>query len=398
MKRCGILLLSSCIVAILLAHLLGGLPHSVPSDEPASNDTARSPAIDADSRSISALGRLEPAKGILNIGATPGDRGIRFGEGIEVGKRIQEDDEIAELDSYSLRTLEVELADNQVTEARNRLIAEEKLAAAKVDAAELSRQQVESHNSQGIATQRQKVGLLSKNLALAVLTEQQFEALHEKNEKLVADTELERYRLLAEQARAELNAGKALLEELEQTGPLAAKAAEAELVAAKAGADQIRASIAVESGETQARLARERQKLSRILAPCCGTILKISTPLYQPIGHEPILLMADLDEMVAVAEVFETDIGHIQLGQTALIQSRAFPAPYNQEGNGLHGRAIEISRVVCSSSIEDRNPYAPKDCHIVEVRLALEDPKEIEIASRFINLQVTVVFPSRDEL
>jgi len=382
MKRCGILLMSSCIGAVLLAHLLGWLPHLVPSEEPASNDTTATPAIDFVSRSISALGRIEPAKGILEIGATPGDRSIRFGEGIEVGKRLQQGDEIAELESYALRTLEVELADNQITEARDRLIAEEKLAEAKVEAAELSCQQVESQNSQGIATQKQKVELLERNLALAVLTRQQFEALHEKNEKLVADTELERYRLLAEKSRAELNAGEALLEELEGTGPHAAKTAQAELAAAMAGVDQVRASIAVESGETQAKLARESRKLSRILAPCSGTILEICTPLYQPIGHKPILRMADLDEIVAVAEVFETDIRHIQLGEAALIQSRAFPAPYNEVGSGLHGRAIEISRIVSSSSIEDRNPYAPQDRHVVEVRLAVEDPKEIEIASQ----------------
>ena len=65
-------------------------------------------------RQIVALGRLEPAGGVIEIGAVPGDVLKRFADGVAEGAVIDAGEELAYLESYDLRATQLEAASHPV--------------------------------------------------------------------------------------------------------------------------------------------------------------------------------------------------------------------------------------------------------------------------------------------
>src|SRR4029078_783672 len=79
-------------------------------------------------------------------------------------------------------------------------------------------------------------------------------------------------------------------------------------------------------------LARQVAEQTILKAPIAGTVLKVTGREGQPTGIDPILQMADLSAMRAIAEVYERDIGRLsKWGQAgpvkAEIKNPALPRP-----------------------------------------------------------------------
>jgi HlyD family secretion protein len=85
--------------------------------------------------------------------------------------------------------------------------------------------------------------------------------------------------------------------------------------------------------------------------------------------------------MVATAEVYETDINRVRIGQSAEITSDALPAP-------LSGSVRFIALKVHKQDEIGTDPAARKDARIIEVEILLDDPKAVEHLS---NLQVEII-------
>jgi HlyD family secretion protein len=327
---------------------------------------------------------------VIDITALPGDRVKKFEEGVRVGEWVEEGAKLAELESYEIRDLEVQLALSQLGEAKRRAHAEEQMAEAKAEAARLGVEQAKSQSWE-IAAQKEQVQLLTKKLELVQTTEKNLIELHEKNPDLVTTTELNRQRLLVEQAMAEKDAAEALLGKMTKLEPLALEAAKAEQTVANVGKDLVVASLPEASLKTQLRMAEKQREQSIITASSGGTILEIPTRAHELIGPKPLVRLANLEKMVVVAEVYEADVKSIRVNQQAMIDSRAFPAPHDNEGNGLRGKVVQIGRIISSPSLTDRNPYARQDRPVLEVRVEI-DEEGSKIASRFVGMEVKVRF------
>ena len=136
-------------------------------------------------------------------------------------------------------------------------------------------------------------------------------------------------------------------------------------------------------GSLQQELVLSRKKLEiyNISSPVQGEILTVLSRAGEvPGGDLPILKMADIRTMVAIAEIYETDISKVRLGQKAIITSKALPAK-------LTGTVVHISRLIFKRTIRDIDPYQPTDYRVAEVRIRLDDAKT---AARYIQLQVDV--------
>jgi HlyD family secretion protein len=357
-------------------------------------------AIECNEREIFALGCLEPAEGVVDVVGTPGDRIERFltdanGETlVRVGNEVPQGQHLVVLESYELRELEVQLTRSQLKEAEGRRDAGLKVAEAAIMAAELAVKQAKAQDAE-IAAQRKKNDLLEKNKELAILSRQQLRDLSKKGEDkgkvYVTQQELRHQDLLVEQAVAEWEAGIEVLKKLEDTKPLAVQAAIADRDAAKANKDQVEAANPIKSLETRVQMAEKQRDQSILTAPCTGTILEVLVGPNEAIGPGPVLRMANLEKMMVVAEVYETDVKCIAEGQQATIISRAFPKPYGEEGKGLRGKVVEIGRIISSPSLTDTNPFAQQDKHVLEVRIEL-DPEYTDTASQFVHMQVNVKF------
>lgn len=148
------------------------------------------------------------------------------------------------------------------------------------------------------------------------------------------------------------------------------------------------ATTAVRSAETavevaRARLARVQAEAQRsyIRAPFSGRVLEIIVHPGELIGERGILELGRVDRMYAIAEVYETDIRHVKIGQRATISSPALDRE-------LTGTVQAIRQKVAKQDEIGTDPAARKDARIIEVPILLDDA---ESAAGLTNLQVDVV-------
>ncbi|KST69481.1 hemolysin D [Mastigocoleus testarum BC008] len=121
-----------------------------------------------------------------------------------------------------------------------------------------------------------------------------------------------------------------------------------------------------------------------IRAPKAGRILKINTKPGETTGNEGIVEMAETDQMYAIAEIYESDIGKIRPGQTATITS------LNKTFNGkLQGKVETIGWQVAKKDILDSDPTSDTDARVIEVKIRLEKTASQKVAN-LTNLQVNV--------
>lgn len=325
---------------------------------------------------VAALGRLEPTEGVRQIGALPGERLGKLL--VRAGDEVAADAELAYLDSRPLRQAERDLAAAQLEGARSRLEAEKAVARARIAEAELALEQARLQRHD-ISSQEARVGLAEANHEGMRRELARVEGL---SAGLVAPQELDQKRLLERQAREELRVAVTLLEKLRASIPLAERAAAAQLEAAQASARLLDASSEIESLEQQLRLAQTRLDQSVIRAPLAGQILEVLTRSGEMIGQRPILQMADLEHMQVAAEVYETDIGQVRIGQPAVATSRALPTP-------LRGKVVQIGSIVSANEVQSLTASAPSAQRVVKVLIELD---EAGPAARLINLQVDVQF------
>ena len=86
------------------------------------------------------------------------------------------------------------------------------------------------------------------------------------------------------------------------------------------------------------------------------------------------------DRMYAVAEVYETDITGVKVGQLATVRTPAMEEE-------LTGKVERISLKVGRLDVIGTDPIAKTDARVVEVFILLDDS---EAVSRFTNMQVKV--------
>ncbi len=330
-----------------------------------------------------ALAKLQPAAEVIQISALVGDRVVRVD--VEEGESVKKGQLLVSLDSRDLRELEVRAGENQLEEARDRRDAELRLADARIAAARLQLDQTKTRTSD-IEAEELKISVLDKTYLLAKNNRDRLQGL---SENLVSQQEREQADLTVEKAKAELDAARMLLDKAKRSNELALAAAHADLNAALAAKEVAIASVPEQSLKAKLELAHAQLERSTLYAPCDGTVLKVHVRPGELVGPMPILEMADLGRMVAVAQVYETDVKRLQVGQRARIESRSFPEPYDRDG--LTGTVERIGRMVGQPSIKELNPLAPADRRAVDVRIDL-DAEASRQAQNFVNMQVDVTF------
>jgi HlyD family secretion protein len=150
--------------------------------------------------------------------------------------------------------------------------------------------------------------------------------------------------------------------------------------AAAAKATLESAEIAVRVARAALAAARARLELSLVRSPMAGRVLEIHTRRGERVGPEGILEIGATDQMYAVAEVYETDIGAVSPGQTAKIKSPAFEAP-------LTGTVDRVGLKVGRMDVLGTDPIAKTDARVVEVRIRIDDAAAV---SSLTNLQVEI--------
>lgn len=323
---------------------------------------------------VTSLGRLEPAAGIINVAGTSGNRVATLH--VVEAQMVEAGAPLATLESHALRQAELRLAQTQLEEATERRAVEQAYGDSLVKEAEVGIEQLALLDND-VTAQQAQVTVLEKNLQLA---RQDLERLSSLDDDITSPQQLEQSQLRVEQGVAELEAAQTSLAKLKASIPLQRRQAEAKLAAAEATRQRAVQAVPLESARRNVEMADESLKLTVIQAPSAGRILDILTHPGEAISSQPLLTMADVGAMVAVAEVYETDVRFIRPGQKATIRSNAL-------AGDLTGVVERVGSQVGRNQVVSLDPTRSADLRVIDVRIQLDEPSA---AADMIDLQVTV--------
>lgn len=150
--------------------------------------------------------------------------------------------------------------------------------------------------------------------------------------------------------------------------------AEVRLIDVQAAQAEVQSAIA-----TQNRAQTELER-AYIRAPSAGEILKINTRMGEKVTDKGIVDLAQTEEMIVVAEIYQTDIDLVKIGQKATITSQSF----NGELNGVVDLiGLQVNR----QNVFSNRPGENLDRRVIEVKIKL-DLNDSKRVSRLTNLQV----------
>jgi HlyD family secretion protein len=312
---------------------------------PRSNKNAASPAA-AERNAVAAMGRIEPSSGVINLGAgSPPDRLESLS--VERGDPVKKGQVLGYLAGYAEQIAQRDLIKAQIDEARLRRDTEQKLNQERIRAADLHRRRVLEVTPHRIASQEHTIAALDDKKA---------------NSK-------------------DILAARELLAEMRQQFVIDQEDASVQVQVARATLDRALAEIPQRSLEQQLALAEARLKRLALYAPIDGRVLNVRVRAGEEVGSGPVLVLGDTSRMRVVAEVYETDIGAVKVGQSATVSSRALPKP-------ISGRVARLGNMVAKNDVLNVDPAARADARIVEVWIDL-DP--VPLAERLTNATVDVL-------
>lgn len=341
----------------------------------AASSSSRPGAPGADGRiSVAALGRVVPRGGIVDLGAIAGNRvaELLVGE----GQDVKAGDPLVYLQDHPLRQTELEYAQQQSQEAQEKLRIETEYAKTMVHQAEIAYRQAQLQEKE-LQAQAARIELLETNLQVA---QTDLERLQGLDEQVISPQEREHQKLRVTQAQQELSSAQATFEKAKATEELNVENAQTQLHAAQINLQRVAIQVPVRSFEENVKLAQQKLEQSIVRAPTDGRILKIVTHPGEVVGQRPILQLGNVSNMEVLAEVYETDISQVRVGQHATATSRALPKP-------LEGTVQQIGSMVAQNEVMSLDPAARADARVVQVEIALEDSAA---AAGLVNLQVDV--------
>jgi HlyD family secretion protein len=140
------------------------------------------------------------------------------------------------------------------------------------------------------------------------------------------------------------------------------------------------AQLKVDVAQAELRAAQSALDLDTVRAPVAAQVIEIHARRGERVGPQGIAELADTERMYAVAEVYETDIGRVKVGQRASMRSPALDG-------ALTGTVERIGMKIGKLDVLDTDPAARTDARVVAVDIRLDDSARGAALS---NLQVEV--------
>lgn len=331
---------------------------------------------------VTALGRVEPAGGVINVAAS--EQGVVKELLVEEGDKVTQGQPVAYLDLYDVRLAERNYAESQLAEAEDALAAKIQLDQARIQEADSRIAQVDLPEAESIRSQRAAIGDLQAQLNLARTDLRRFETL--ANQGAIAQQQLDSKAAEVAQIEQKIAAAQATLEQLSAARSANLDNASAQMSAAEANLSVSQATAGVKSAERNLALAEAKLEQTLVRAPINGQVIDIFVEAGESAsgqsGPQAILSVGKTQTMQVIAEVYETDVGRVKLGQSATIRSRngAFDET-------LTGTVEEIALQIFKNDILDDDPAANADARVVEVTITVDQP---EVIRQLTNLQVDV--------
>lgn len=371
---------------------------------------------------VTALGRIEPQGKMINLSPSPDLGGAKIAKLlVEEGDRVSEGQTIALLDNYKRAKAAVELAREEVKVAEADLAivrAGAKQGDINVRVAGLSRAKAELQGE--IAADKAEIARLQAQLRTETLEKQatsdrlEAELRNAQSEfqryqslardGVISDSELDSRRLAVETATKAVAEARAsydrtlgtLREEINQAQALATQnrnTLEQQILEAEAALDSVGEVRNVDIAKAQAevnraiaalRQAEEDLELTSVKAPYDGQIINIVAYPGEVVDEEGVVEFAQTSKMMVVAEVYESDIGRVKVGQIATIRSET-----GSFAGEITGEVKQVGLKIGKQDVLSTDPAADVDSRVVEVKIYL-DPETSDRVSHLTNSKAIV--------
>ncbi|MEO0376320.1 MAG: ABC exporter membrane fusion protein [Cyanobacteria bacterium P01_A01_bin.17] len=333
-------------------------------------------------QTVTALGRLEPKGEIVKLSAPSSTASNRVEQLlVKEGDRVTAGQVIAILDSR-------DRLQASVLEAQERVrVAEAELARVKAGAkqGEISAQRAEINRlaaqQQGtVDAQKATVSRLEAELQNATAEASRYQNLYAQG--AISTSERDSRRLTQQTAEQQLREAKAVLSRLQTTRSPEIDQARANLerIAEVRPVDIQVAQASVNQSIAAVKQAQAQLDQAYVRASQSGTVLEIHTRPGEVVSEDGIVEIGQTRTMYAVAEVYQSDIQHVQPGQKVKVTSDSLAGE-------LQGTVDWIDAKVQRQNVVNADPSSNIDARVVEVHVQL-DPASSEKAEKFTNLQV----------
>jgi HlyD family secretion protein len=284
---------------------------------------------------VSCLGRIQPEDGVIHV-AGPyiwGDSHAPRVESLKVreGDDVRRGQALAVFVGRTNLEASVTQAQAQVAKARRR-VEQVKAGASKPD----------------LAAQRAEIARLEAETQHARTELRRYEALRATDDVTVAEVEARRNAVQVSEFAAE--AARHRLESMQQVPDTDIRVAEADLSEAEAN---------------EQRAHRDFEG-STIYAPADGKVLRINAREGEAVGLDGLLDIARTGHMFVIAEVYETDISRVRVGQHATISGDLLGA------TTLTGVVERVSHNVKDAAVMPGDTVTFSDKRVVETLIRLD--------------------------
>ena len=318
-------------------------------------------------KTVTALGKLEPSGEVIQVSAPSSTQGDRVEELlVKKGDNIVKGQVMAILNSRDRAAADLKQAEEKVR------VAQASLAQIKAGAktGEIKAQQsaiarISAERSNDIAAQKATLARLEAEQKNAKVENQRYQQLYADG--AISASEKDSKQLTFETAQKQLEEAKVNLQRIETVKQEQIKEAESTLerIAEVRPVDVEVAASEVREAQAAAQAAQAELDLAYIKAPITGRVIDILTRPGEIVSSDGIAKIGKTNQMYAVAEVYESDIKKIDLGQNAIVTSNAIDGE-------LHGTVEEIDLAVQRQQVIDTDPAANSDAKVVEVRVKLD--------------------------
>lgn len=282
---------------------------------------------------IACLGRIQPEDGTVTIGA----RSVS-GQPSLIGQlRVKEAEDVKEGQIIA------------ILNSAPQLEAAWRQAEARVKVAELRRDQAKAGaKASDIQAQQAEINRLELELANSRTEFNRIDNLFKQG--IVSQSVLDQSRFPLDTKSQLIAQAKERLRSLTEVRQVDVDVADAEL----------------QSAVTDASLAKIEAENAIVRSPYNGRVLKIHAWEGQEVGSKGILELARVDRMYVVAEVAESDIGRVKIGQRAKITGDSL-------SQTLNGVVERLGLRVSGNSMTQHDPVSITDARVVEVKILLDD-------------------------
>lgn len=341
-------------------------------------------------KQVVALGKLTPKGEVIKLSVANAEDSRVNQILVDEGDRVKKDQVIAILQGFenSQRNLEEAEKEVELTQARLAQVQAGESKQAQLAAQQANISRLESQLRNETAERQAAIASAKAQLKQAQLTYDRNRSLQQQGAVSIQAFDQTKEGLDMAQAtlnerlaqlgntqqtlKQEITQERENLAQLQEIRPVDLKVAELEVEKATIAVAKIKADL----------------EDTKVKVPISGQILRINTRVGEQVNtEEGIVELGRTDEMYAIAEVYETDIGKVKIGQPATVSSEYGGFTGKLKGSVEH-LGLQVGTKELSATSEE-DPTQDENSRIVEVKIRL-NPVDSQKVSSLTNMQVRV--------